>query len=354
MNKPPADSPSDQDMYRQLVERASDIIYETDANGYFMYANPVASRLVGRPIEELVGLRFTQLIRDDARLAAEEFYAKQAMTGTATTYYEFPMITAHGGEVWIGQNVQLLTKGREIVGFQAVARDITDRYQTDRFKDELLAVVSHELRTPLTAIRGALGLLQSGRLTPERTDRMLTLALSNADRMTRLLQDFLDLERLRLGHFELELGAAAIADLLAEAAAAVQVMADAAAVTVAVYPVDGEARVDRDRIIQALVNLLTNAIKFSESGTVVELRAERDAEGTRFIVKDNGRGIPSHKLDLIYEPFRQVDQSDSREKGGVGIGLTIMHSIIQLHRGSVQVESEVGRGSTFTIMLPRT
>lgn len=353
MNKPLPGSPADQDRYRQLVERASDIIYETDANGYFTYANPVASRLVGRPMEELVGLRFTQLIRDDVRPGAEEFYGKQAMTGTATTYYEFPMITAYG-EVWIGQNVQLLTKGRELVGFQAVARDITHRYQTDRFKDELLAVVSHELRTPLTAIRGALGLLKSGQLTPERTDRMLTLALSNADRMTRLLQDFLDLERARLGHLELDLRTAAIPGLLAEAAAAVQVRAEAAAVTVAVYPVEGEARVDPDRIIQALVNLLTNAIKFSESGTVVELRAERDAEETRFIVKDSGRGIPANKLELIYEPFRQVDQSDSRENGGVGIGLPIMHSIVRLHGGDVQVESEVGRGSTFTIMLPRT
>ena len=95
MNKPPAEAPSDQNRFRQLVERASDIIYETDANGYFTYANPVASRRVGRPIEELVGLRFTQLIREDVRRAAEEFYAKQAMTGTATTYSEFPMMTAN-------------------------------------------------------------------------------------------------------------------------------------------------------------------------------------------------------------------------------------------------------------------
>jgi PAS domain S-box-containing protein len=338
--------------YRSLVERATDIIYETDANGFFTYANPVASEMVGRPLEELLGLRFTQLIREDLRKAADKFYVIQASTRTPTTYYEFPMITADGSEVWIGQNVQLLTRGSQIVGFQAVARDITEKRNIERFKDELLAVVSHELRTPLTTITGALGLLKTGKVPPERADRLLTVALADADRMRRLLQDFLDLEQMRSAQFHMVRAEIEINDLLDAAAESVHLLADGAGVPLIVEPFSGTVNVDRDRMLQALVNLLTNAIKFSERGSPVVLTADRDEKETGLIVRDQGRGIPADKAELIYEPFRQVDQGDARIKGGTGIGLAITQTIVQRHGGRIELKSEVGRGSTFTICLP--
>ena len=338
--------------YRLLVERATDIIYETDANGFFTYANPVASDVVGRPLDELLGLRFTQLIREDVRKDAEKFYGIQAATRTSNTYYEFPMITADGSEVWVGQNVQLLTRGAEIVGFQAVARDITEKRNIERFKDELLAVVSHELRTPLTTITGALGLLKTGKVPAEKADRLLTIALADADRMRRLLQDFLDLEQMRSAQFRMERANVEINDLLDAAAESVHLLADGAGVPLVVEPVEGTVHVDRDRMLQALVNLLTNAIKFSERGSPVVLTAERDEKETGLIVRDHGRGIPADKAELIYEPFRQVDQGDARAKGGTGIGLAITQTIVQRHGGRIELQSEVGRGSTFTICLP--
>lgn len=340
--------------YRQLVERASDIIYETDANGFFTYANPVASEVVGRPLSELVGLRFTQLIRKDVRRAADMFYFEQARKRTLTTYYEFPLITADGREVWIGQNVQLLMNGQEIVGFQAVARDVTAQHENERFKDELLAVVSHELRTPLTAIRGALGLIKSGKLPKEKSDEMVAMALANAERMTRMLQDFLDLERIRVGHVQPSFRDVDIPHLLSEAVTSVQPIAEESGIEIRVRPVEGHVRVDHDLMLQALGNLLTNAIKFSNGSTTIELCAEKDADETRLMVVDQGRGIPADKLTAIWEPFRQVDQSDAREKGGLGLGLAITHSIIRLHSGRIDVKSEVGQGTTFTIHLPHT
>jgi PAS domain S-box-containing protein len=338
--------------YRLLVERATDIIYETDANGFFTYANPVASDVVGRPLEELLGLRFTQLIREDVRRDADKFYFLQASNRIPTTYYEFPMITAKGSEVWIGQNVQLLMHGSAIIGFQAVARDITEKRNIERFKDELLAVVSHELRTPLTTITGALGLLKTGKVPPEKADRLLTVALSDAERMRRLLQDFLDLEQMRSAQFQMAREQVGISDLLSDAAEAAHLLAETAGVPLVVEPIEGSVYVDRDRMLQALVNLLANAIKFSEQGAPVVLTASENGKETGLIVRDRGRGIPADKADLIYEPFRQVDQGDARAKGGTGIGLAITQTIVQRHGGRIELQSEVGRGSTFTICLP--
>ena len=336
--------------YRLIVERASDIIYEADVNGFFTYVNPVAVALVGRELDELIGMHYTELIREDARTAALEFYRNQAMNLVANTYYEFPVVRPDGKEVWIGQNVQLLTRGNEIVGFQAVARDITQQHEEERFKDELLSVVSHELRTPLTSIRATLGLMKGGKLTGDRADHMLTIAVNAADRMTRLLNDFLDLERMRFGQFLLHREAVSLADLLREAAAAVPDAGER--IRVSAEPHDARIVVDHDRMIQAIVNLLTNAIKFSDAASPIELTARHARVETNIAVTDHGRGIPADKLALIFEPFRQADQGDARVKGGIGIGLAITRSIVELHGGRIDVESEVGRGTTFRIVLP--
>lgn len=337
--------------YRQLVERASDIIYETDADGFFTYANPVASEVVGHPIEHLLTLRFTELIRADVRQAAQHFYVQQARQRLATTYYEFPLVRPDGREVWLGQNVQLLTNGREITGFQAVARDMTKLRELDRFKDELIAIVSHELRTPLTAIRGALGLLQSGRVPAGQSDRLLTVAIENADRMKRLLEDFLDLDRARIG-LELDLAAVDAESLVSSAVETVKPAADAASITVITQVQAGQLKADRARLGQALISVLSNAIKFSAAGTTVTVDVRQDEQETRIAVTDQGRGVPVERMESIFEPFRQVDQTDQRDRGGAGVGLAIAKAIVQAHRGSIEVSSELGRGTTFTIRLP--
>lgn len=352
INEAQTDTRAMEHRYRQIVESASDIIYETDANGYFRYANPVGVEAVGYPLVELLSMRFTELIREDKRLEAEKFYGRQARDRTRTTYYEYPVVRPDGRTIWLGQNVQLLTRGTEIVGFQAVARDITQRHQTDQFKDELLAVVGHELRTPLTTIRGALGLLKSGKLPAQQAERMLSIAVDDAERMSRLIEDFLDLERIRFGQLDINRTETAIADLITRAAAAVEVTAGAAGVPIEIVSAPGSVLVDTDRMLQVLINLLTNAIKFSEKGSPVTLRAEQDSDETRLSVQDRGVGIADKDVELIYEPFRQLDQTDTRQRGGLGVGLSIAQSIVQLHGGRLALASEVGRGSTFTIHLP--
>jgi PAS domain S-box-containing protein len=233
-------------------------------------------------------------------------------------------------------------------------RDMSERREVERTKSEIVSVVSHELRTPLTSIRGALGLLAAGllRSQPEKGERMLQIAVANTDRLVRLINDILDLERLESGKMNLEKRTCTASGLMTQAADSVRDLAEKAGVTLSVSLLSARLWVDPDRIIQALINLLSNAIKFSPRGQAVWLTAIRQADQILFQVKDQGRGIPQEKREKIFERFQQVDASDRREKGGTGLGLPITRSIVQQHGGRIWVESTLGQGSAFSFTLP--
>jgi PAS domain S-box-containing protein len=340
--------------YRALVEQASDIIYQTDAVGRFTYVNPVAARIMGRPAGELVGMHFTELVHPRAREAVREFYVAQARDGVPGTYHEFPAQAGDGREVWIGQIVQLLLDRGELVGTQAVARDITARREVERMKDEFMAVVSHEVRTPLTALRASLGLVASGKLgeLTEQGTRMVSVAVQNTDRLIRLVNDILDVERLASGKASLRARPSTADALVADALANVEGLAARAGITLQSHADPEPLVADPDRVAQVLVNLLSNAVKFSEAGTTVRAAARRDGAWVRFEVADQGRGIPADKVHTLFDRFQQVDLSDSRQKGGTGLGLAICKGIVEEHGGHIGVESADGAGSTFWFTLP--
>jgi len=181
---------------------------------------------------------------------------------------------------------------------------------------------------------------------------MLDIAVANTDRLVRLINDILDIERMESGKLTLDRQAWDASDLAAQAAAEMRTMADQARVGLSVAARDDPVLVDRDRVIQTLTNLLSNAIKFSSPGGTVWLTAEPDGDQVRFMVRDEGRGIPADKLETIFGRFQQVDSSDARQKGGSGLGLAICRSIIQQHGGRIWVQSIPGQGSTFTFTLP--
>ncbi len=270
----------------------------------------------------------------------------------------------------------------EIIGAVVTFKDITDRLAIEHLKDEFISVVSHELRTPMTSIHGALGLLNSGLLDahPQKAKRMLEIAVTNTDRLVRLVNDILDLERMESSYSTAIKQTCNVAELMLQAAEEMQGMAQQAGVTLSVTPVGAQLRGIPDRLIQALTNLLSNAIKFSPPGATIwlsgELTHERDLaekSGLKSVsspestginphvavsseilitVKDQGRGIPADKLEMVFERFQQVDASDSRQKEGTGLGLAICRSIVQQHGGRIWVESIVGEGSTFFLSLP--
>jgi two-component system, OmpR family, sensor histidine kinase VicK len=241
-----------------------------------------------------------------------------------------------------------------VQGFFALASDISDRKAIERMKDEFISVVSHELRTPLTSLHSALKILTTGRLGTLSTDgqQMLEIADENTERLVRLVNNVLDLQRIEAGEVTMEKHACNATDLMVQAAEAMQPMAQHHEVKFSTRPADIQLWVDSDYIVQALTNLLSNAIKFSPKGGTVWLTVERDNAEALFQVQDEGQGIPADKLESIFERFHQVDSSDSRKKGGTGLGLAICRKIIEQHDGKIWAESALGQGSVFSFTLP--
>ena len=240
---------------------------------------------------------------------------------------------------------------------------LVQRSELDQIKDEFISTVSHELRTPLTSIRGALGLLSAGLLgaVDPKAQNLLRIAVTNTDRLIRLINDILDIERMESGRATLHVRRCSLRELVIQAMETMNAMADAAGVTLSLnvtatadaVAMDG----DPDRILQVVTNLLSNAIKFSPSDTTVSLHIETDADWLTLRVSDQGRGIPTNKLESIFDRFQQVEASDSRQKGGTGLGLAICRTIVQQHNGSIWAESNVqqkrGPGASLIVAFPR-
>jgi PAS domain S-box-containing protein len=234
--------------------------------------------------------------------------------------------------------------------------DVTDRYQIERMKNEFIAVVSHELRTPLTSIYGSLKMLDSGLLNhqPAKEKRLLTIAVESTDRLMRLVNDILDIERIESGTVQMVKSVYKVSELMAKAVDAIEPLAEKAGLQIIATDAGGHVWIDCDRMIQAFTNLLSNAIKFSPAGSTIWFTATKQAGQMLFQVRDRGRGIPADKLGIIFERFQQVDASDARNGEGTGLGLAICRSIIQQHGGNIWVESVLGEGSTFSCILPRS
>ena len=238
-----------------------------------------------------------------------------------------------------------------------IYEDITGRLAAERARAEFVSVVGHELRTPLTSIRGSLGLIASGVLgdLPSEAESMLAIALNNTERLGRLVNDILDIERLDgSGQLALQIEPVEGRDLIEQALAAVRGAATAADVSLVLAPDSDEVVVlaDADRIVQTLVNLLGNAIKFSPPSGVVTAKVTDRGRDAEFAVRDDGRGIPADQLTAVFERFHQVDASDARDKDGTGLGLAIAQRIVVHHQGRIWAESELGHGTTMRFTVP--
>ena len=342
---------------QKILNTAAEGILELDASGVVTFINLAAARMLGYSVDELTGCHLHDLVHVDemAALPVHECPVCRASlrvpirAGLTTTF-----VASDGRRFPVEYSTAAVPAGLATgVAVVVTFRDVTQRMQIERMKDEFVSTVSHELRTPLTSIRGALGLLASGALGTlgGRAERMLNIAVSNTDRLVRMINEILDLERISSGRVELNRSATSASEVMKDAVDVVQSVAERAGVAIAYEPDYTLLWIDRDRIVQTLTNLLGNAVKFSPSGSRVVLRGEA-GEMFTFSVEDQGRGIPADKLDTIFERFRQVDASDSRDKGGTGLGLAICRSIVHAHGGAISVESTIGSGSTFRFTVP--
>ncbi len=340
-----------QDLTLRAVD---DGILGFDADGTIMLANQAACSLLRLREGDLVGRRVFQVLTlgpGDPLLM--EISATVGRRETFSAPHE--EVRRRDGSTFLVQlSVTPVLDDRSPLALVAAFRDVTDRREVDRMKDEFVSVVSHELRTPLTSIRGSLGLLAGGAVgeLPEGGRRMVDIAVENTDRLIRLINDILDIERIESGTVVLHKERCEVATLVAEALRVVMPLADAATVDLGLGEVEGVVWADADRIVQTLTNLLSNAVKFSPVGGVVTLSAAPDDDDILFRVVDDGRGIPTDQLESVFQRFQQVDASDSRQKGGTGLGLAICRSLVEQHGGRIWAESEPGQGATFSFTLP--
>ncbi|MBD2666567.1 multi-component transcriptional regulator, winged helix family [Richelia sinica FACHB-800] len=346
-----------QTRFERILSIADDAIISIDGQQQITLFNQGAEKIFGYSSAEIMGKKLDVLL--PMRFAeVHRQYVKDFGQGTNLARRmgerrEIFGIRRDGSEFPAEASISKLDIGEEFV-YTVILRDITERKQIEKMKDEFVSVVSHELRTPLTSIHGSLGMLASGLLSTdsEQGKRLLQIATDSTERLVRLINDILDIERIESGKVKMEKEICHLDDLIDSALDVMQSLAAKANVQLSINSISAQIWADPDRIVQTLTNLLSNAIKFSHPGSTVWLTASKEADNLLFMVKDTGRGIPADKLDSIFERFQQVDSSDSRNHDGTGLGLAICQSIVQQHSGRIWVESELGVGSSFYFTLP--
>ena len=340
-----------------LLDSVADGIFGMDRNGKVSFANPAAARLLGAFPASLTGKEVHELLHGGApanRKCAEDCPLRKSAETRKPGAGEDTMFRADGTAFPAEYVLTPLVDQGRFSGSVLSFRDISQRYALDRLKDEFISTVSHELRTPLTSIRGALGLLSSGILgeVNDKAANLLRIALTNSDRLVRLINDILDLERIQSGREPLAFRGVQLGEIVRQAIEGMQPVAEAAGVQLIHDTVQVEIAADPDRLLQVLTNLLSNAVKFSPPNSTVSIMLRPGTTGVTLSVIDHGRGIPADKLEAVFGRFQQVDASDSRQKGGSGLGLAICRTIVLQHSGRIWAERNPVRGSTFRVFLP--
>lgn len=342
-----------------IIESAQDAFIAVDLNGRITDWNAAAARMFGWQADEAIGRPLADLVVPE-RFRANVVNAMLAFNDTGQIgmldrRLERVVVNRKGEEIPVEVTIGLAGSG-DTYFFSAFLHDISERKKVERMKNEFISTVSHELRTPMTSIRASLAMLAdgvAGELPPD-TRELIGIAHVSCERLVRLVNDVLDIEKIESGNMEFDMRPQALCPLIEEAVDAVRGSAVQMGVGIEVACDAGDAMVnaDHDRMIQVLVNLLSNAVKFSPSGSAVTLRADIVQDKVRVSVIDRGPGIPAEFRDRIFQKFAQADSTDSRQKGGTGLGLSICKSIVEEHGGSIDFASEPGQGATFTVELP--
>lgn len=343
---------------RIVLETVVDAIVTIDEYGVIETFNPAAEHIFGYRAEEVIGQNVKCLMPDpyrsehDGYLQNYRTYGKGNIIGVGR---ELPGQRKDGSTFPLELAISEMSLGGKRM-FTGVVRDITERKENERLKQEFISTVSHELRTPLTSIKGSLGLIKSGVVgdLPEKLLSMLDIAHTNSDRLVHLINDILDMEKITAGKMDFHMAPINIRTLLTQAIAANQSYGEKYNVdfVLGACPDAGLVRGDRHRLMQVMANLLSNGAKFSPPEKAVEVSAHHIDNGYRIEIRDHGPGIPEEFHDQIFKRFSQADSADTRQKGGTGLGLSISQAIIEHHLGKIGFEKGVEDGSIFYFELP--
>ena len=355
----------DLNRYYEVMGASTDFMGLASPDGKLIGINPAGRRMVGLGDDEdvstlTIGSLHPVRIHDVLFIEAiPTAMQKGSWRGTSA------LLSSEGREVPVDQVILCHRDEAGKISFlSTISRDISDRSEVDRLrdvevmKDEFISTVSHELRTPLTSIIASLGLLADGVIGPldPQVQEVVNIALINSERLVHLVDDILDYERMEISSFELKLTLVSAAGMVDSAIMAVDGTATERNIKIvaSTEAADGlMVECDPHRVIQMLINLLGNAIKFSPHSSVISVQVERSADNTVcFSVIDQGHGIDEEMLPKLFDPFWQADSSASRTVGGSGLGLAISRRIAEQHDGRIDVSSEPGVGSTFRVILP--
>jgi PAS domain S-box-containing protein len=344
------------------VEHLNDIILITEAEPLdgdgprIVFANSAFERRTGYSREEVIGQ--TPRILQGAKTSRVELdRVKAALIKWQPIRAELLNYTKSGEEFWIELDiVPIANADGWFTHWVAVERDISERKREEQRKIEFISTVSHELRTPLTAIRGALGLINGGIFgnVPDQAKSMINMAHDNSERLSHLINDLLNVQKMEAGMMEFDIAILPLAPLLQEAILSnLSFGASLGVNMVLTEPIPQRAiRVDAGRFQQVLANLLSNACKYSNKGGTVYLRAIQVGQCIRIEVQDEGNGIPAAFRERIFQKFAQADASDSRARGGTGLGLAIAKEMVQKMGGTIDYVSTEGQGSVFFTEWP--
>ncbi|HPR64701.1 MAG TPA: ATP-binding protein [Thermoanaerobaculia bacterium] len=375
-----------EDKYRTLVEGAKDGIVIIQY-GRFVYANPALVEMSGYPIERLIGSEFIKHIAPEEVPRLQVFYKKRMSGVEADARYETIFLDQDGQYIHAEVNAALITYQGEPADL-VIIRNINERkkaeaeirklnetlelrvkertrelaeaneklIELDRMKSMFLASMSHELRTPLNSILGFTGLLlmgMSGELNKEQT-KQLSMVQTSAEHLLNLINDILDISKIESGKVDLTIETFALSDLVEDVLKSVRPIAEPKGLElISDIPEDLTVESDRRRIKQILVNLIGNAIKFSEKGSIT-VNAGRDKNNVLLSISDQGIGIRKEDLDKLFIPFQQIDMSSTKAYEGTGLGLYLCRKILTLLHGEISAQSEYGSGSTFSFSIPLT
>jgi PAS domain S-box-containing protein len=334
-----------------MIENAVDVICSLDARGTFVSVSPASKKVFGYTPSEMIGSKLVRLVfPDDFDRALLEF--QKIMQGGSAPPIETRVLRKDGSIVDILWSAHWSKSEGSMF---CVAHDVTERKKAEQIKQEVLAMVSHDLRTPLATVRSFLEMLETGMFgdLSERGQHLLKVADRSTLRMLTLIKDLLDIERMEAGMLELHKQSISLNSVLDHSVQSMQSLANEKTIQMEVVPTSVMVEADEDRLVQIVVNLLTNAIKFSQAHGTVRLCAIESKDWAEITVQDQGRGIPKTKIKHIFDRFKQVESSDATEKGGTGLGLAICKALVELHGGTIQAQSEEGHGSTFTFRIPK-
>lgn len=359
-----------------IIQSSDDAIISKDLNGIIATWNQGAQNLFGYTAQEAIGKPITMLIAPE-RMNEEPSILERIRQGRQVGYHETIGLRKDGTTVDISLAVSpIFDSNGDIVGASRIARDITERKhaeeeraalllreqdaraqaeQANRVKDEFLAMVSHELRTPLNAIVGWTHLLKRGKLNQSESERAIQTIDRNATAQAAIINELLDVSSIISGKLKLDMKPVDLAEVINAAVDAIRPAADAKSIEI-VTVLDQKAGLvagEAGRLQQVFSNLLSNAIKFTDDEGRVEVQLEPAGKNVSVAISDTGAGIRSDFLPHIFERFRQADTSEKRTYGGLGLGLSIVRNLVEMHGGSVSAASEGdGRGATFMVTIP--